>query len=201
MAEGPMILDQQLPEYDVVISVHRVVAADPQTAWQAARDLDFMTVRTPLVTASTWVRGLPDRLRGTAAPKPREMRLADIGGTPGWLMLGEAEGEEIAFGAVGQFWQGRISWHELPREAFASFNEPGYGKIGCNFTTRPYGEGRTLVSYECRTAITDPVSRRKFARYWRVISPFVSHIMRATIAVIAADAERRAAGRRPVPVG
>jgi hypothetical protein len=52
--------------------------------------------------------------------------------------------------------------------------------------------GRTLLTNECRTATTDPVSRRRFARYWWVIRPFVGHIMRTTVAEIGADAVRRA---------
>ncbi len=196
MDTTPMILDQQLPACDVAISVHQVVDADPQTTWQAARDLDFMSVHTPLMDLSMWARGLPSRLRGRPMPRPVHARLSGGEGMPGWLSLGETSGQEIAFGAIGVFWQPSISWHQLPKEEFAGFAEPGYGKIGCNFTVRAYGAERTLLSYECRVVLTDPESRRKFARYWWLIRPFVGHIMRAAVAAIAADAQRRAAAAR-----
>jgi hypothetical protein len=192
-----MILDEQLPAFDVAIAAHLVVDALPASTWRATRELDFMSVHSPLMDASMWVRGVPGRLRGHQPPPPAELRLAEGGGLPGWLLLGEREGAEIAFGAVGVFWQPSIRWHDVERADFAGFAEPGYGKIGCNFTVRDYGAGRSLLSYECRVAITDAASRRKFARYWWVIRPFVAHIMRATLATIAAQAGRRPAAVRP----
>ncbi len=191
-----MILDQQMPVCDVSLAVHQLVGADPHTTWEAARELDFMSVHTPLTDLSMWVRGLPARLRGQPLPQPKSLRLGQGDGLPGWLLLGETEGYETAFGAVGKFWESSIAWRDVPLAEFAGFAEPGYAKIGCNFTVRPYGVSRTLLIYECRVAATDPVARRKFARYWRVIHPFVGHIMRAAVATIGADAEQRAASAR-----
>jgi hypothetical protein len=63
-----MIIDLQLPEYDVVLAVHKIVGADLATTFAAARELDFLTVRTPLLNTAMWLRGLPDRLRHRTAP-------------------------------------------------------------------------------------------------------------------------------------
>ncbi|GAY13516.1 hypothetical protein [Mycobacterium sp. shizuoka-1] len=104
-------------------------------------------------------------------------------------MLGERDGAEIAFGAVGRFWQPVIEWRSVDPTTFRGFDEPGWGKIAANFSVRPYGPGATLLSYECRTATTDPRSRRRFARYWWLIRPFVAHILRATLRQIKANAE------------
>jgi len=190
-----MIIDEQLPRYDVVLAEHRVVDADATSTLAAARDLDFMTVRTPLLVAAMWLRGVPDRLRHRAQPPPARLTLAGGTGLPGWLSLGEREASEVAFGAVGKFWQANIEWRDVLRAEFADFSEPGWGKIACNFTVHPYGGDRTLLTYECRTATTDVVARRKFARYWWLIRPFVAHIMRATLATIAGNAARSRAER------
>jgi hypothetical protein len=40
---------------------------------------------------------------------------------------------------------------------------------------------------------TDPESRRKFLRYWRVGRPVIAHVFRATVDTIRANAERDAA--------
>lgn len=189
MHAQPMIIDLQLPACDVVLAAHRVVNADPAATFAAARGLDFLTVRTPLLTAAMWARGLPDRLRHRTPAPLDKLTLADGTGLPGWLLLGVREDSEVAFGAVGKFWQPAIEWRDVPLAEFAGFSEPGWGKIACNFSVRQYGPGRTLLTYECRTATTDAASRRRFARYWRLIRPFVAHIMRATVATIAADAE------------
>jgi hypothetical protein len=74
-------------------------------------------------------------------------------------------------------------------EGFAAFDEPGWGKIAANLSVRPYGNGRSLLSYEARTAMTDEESRKRFGRYWTVVSPFVGVIMQATLRTVRADAE------------
>jgi hypothetical protein len=186
------VIDRCLPVYDLAITEHLVIDSDSGTVFAAARELDFLTVRSPLLSASFFVRGLPARLRGHAAAPLPELRLAaGATGLPGWLVLGEIPGREVAFGAVGKFWKPDIQWQDIPVEKFGAFAEPGWGKIACHFLVRPAGAGRAVLSYECRTATTDPASRRAMARYWWLIRPFVGHIMRATLRTIRADAAKR----------
>jgi hypothetical protein len=187
-AEG-MIIDSVMPLYDVVIAEHLVVNADAATTYCAARGLDLLTVHTPLLDAAMWVRQVPSRLAGRpAAPLPR-LVIGEGLGMPGWLVLGERVGQEIAFGAVGRFWQPVIEWRDVDAADFAGFREPGWGKIAANFSVTPYGSNKTLLSYECRTATTDPESHRRFARYWWLIRPFVAHVLRATLRQIKTDVE------------
>ncbi|HEV8565865.1 MAG TPA: hypothetical protein VGQ92_02070, partial [Actinoplanes sp.] len=70
MDTKPLILDELMPQYDAAIAEHRMVDADPKAVIEAARDLDFMTVHTPLLDAAVWVRTLPARLRGRFVPPP-----------------------------------------------------------------------------------------------------------------------------------
>lgn len=182
-----------MPSYDAVIAEHIVVSAPPATVFLAAKTLDFLTVRTPLLTASMWLRGLPQRLRGKHAAPPPRLTLAAGVPLPGWLIIGERPQREVAFGAVGRFWQPVIEWRDVQAPDFADFTEPGWGKIAANFSVTSYGQG-SLLSYECRTTTTDPLSRRRFLRYWWLIRPFVGHIMRATLAAIKSDAEAVSAG-------
>ena len=107
---------------------------------------------------------------------------------PGWLFLGEIPGQEIAFGAVGKFWKADIEWRDVPREDFATFSEPGWGKIGCHVRVRANGPGRSTLTYQCRTATTDTEARKQMARYWWLIRPFVGPIMRATLRTINVNA-------------
>jgi hypothetical protein len=186
--EDAFLIDQVLPVRDADIAVHVVVEAPPRVTWVAARDLDFLTVHTPLLDAAMWVRGLPDRVTGRAVEVPPRLTLA-TGGLPGWFVIGTTDAREIAFGAVGRFWTPTIEWHPVDPQDFAAFAEPGWGRIACSFITVPYGPGRTMLTYECRTATTDADSRRRFLRYWWLIRPFVAHIMRATARTIAANAE------------
>jgi hypothetical protein len=186
-----MLLDELLPTYDVTEAAHTIVHADRATTFRLARDLDFLRVRTPLLVSAMWVRGLPAKLTHHTDEAPPTLVLSEEA-MPGWVLLGERPDTEIAFGAVGVFWHPQIEWHDVSRDDFAEFAEPGFGKIACNFSARDYGDRATLLSYECRTATTDPASQAAFARYWRVIRPFVAHIMRATVATVRADAESAA---------
>ena len=188
MDTGRTLLESAMPTYDVVIAEHLVVAADPPATFAAARELDLLTVRTPLLTVSMWLRGLPARWSGKSAPSPPRLVIGEMV-LPGWVLLGQQPNREIAFGAVGRFWQPVIEWRNVPPEDFSSFAESGWGKIAANLSVMPYGESASLLTYECRTVTTDPDSRRRFLRYWWMIRPFVAHILRATLRQIRANAE------------
>ncbi len=120
-----------------------------------------------------------------------------------WVRLSEDAPDEFAFGVIGRFWGGETTWKEIDASAFASFDSPGCAKIACNLSLRPYGERRTLLSYEARTLATDESARRAFLRYWRLVSPGVRVVMRSALALIAREVRRPGAGRRggPASVG
>ena len=202
VTEREMLIDRALPRFDFTRVEHLVVEADPETTYAAVRRLDFLKVHSPLMDAAMWVRGVPDkvaRATGRRTEPPQELPSLTFDGMvdgerglPGWLKLGEDPPREIAFGAIGKFWQMDITWLDpVPEtlEAFTAFDDADWGKIAANFSVRPYGDGRSLLSYEARTAMTDEASRTKFGRYWTVVSPFVGVIMRATLHTVKEDAE------------
>jgi hypothetical protein len=55
-----MLVETAMPRFDSVITEHAVVRADPAATFRAAQNLDFLAVRTPLLTASMWIRGADD---------------------------------------------------------------------------------------------------------------------------------------------
>lgn len=130
------LIDTYLPVYDVVLTEHRTVEADVSTVFRAARDLDFLRIRTPVLTASLFVRGLPARLSGKPSPELPDLRLfaePTSSGLPGWLVLGQVPDREIAFGAVGKFWQPDIEWRDVPLDRFAAFDESGWARSDAIF--------------------------------------------------------------------
>jgi hypothetical protein len=208
-ATGPGLLaDRYLPTFEVTRIEHVVVDAPPARTWEQLCDLDLMQVHTPLMDVAMWARGLPTTVAGLLGqerplqpPLPElKLRPGPDGALelPGWLWLGEVDGEQLAFGAIGRFWQPEIDWYDvtgMTPEGFAAFEEPGWGRIAAAFTLRPYGEHRTLASYEARTATPDPESTRRFRRYWRLVDPFVGHIMRATLTTLRDTTERATSNR------
>lgn len=200
-APGGMLIDELLPAFDATIIEHVVIDAPPEAVYEAAREMDFLQVHSPMLDAIMLARGLPARIGhmlrdGPAPPPPPAMRLADmfdgsadVEVLPGWVALGEVPGKELVFGAVGKVWQPDIDWKTVAADAFQDFAEPDYAKIAVGFSIRGYGSDRTLLSYEARTAGTDAGARRKFLRYWWLVRRFVGVVMRAAATTVKGLAE------------
>ncbi len=185
---GALLIDSAMPTYDAAIAEHIIVAADPAKTFASARGLDLLTVHSPLLDVSMWLResACPIVRHNCAAHTQSRYRRGY--GAAGLDVSRPTTNREIAFGAVGRFWQPTIEWRDVAAADFRGFDEPGWGKIAANFSVLRYGASATLLTYECRTVTTDPESRRQFLRYWWLIRPFVGHIMRATLRQISTNA-------------
>jgi hypothetical protein len=192
-----MLIDRLMPTYDAVRAEHRIVTGDIATVYDAIRLADVLRAwrESGAVRLLFAVRGLGERLTSLVArrehrepPPPDSLRLADMPIHGDWVLLGADPPHEIAFGVVGRFWAGETVWEEIDAADFGRFATPGFGKIACDFSLRPYGAGRTLVTYQCRTLATDDDARRGFMRYWRPLAPFIGLVMRSQLRVIESDA-------------
>jgi hypothetical protein len=202
-AEVGLLLDRLLPVFDANRIEHRVIDGGPDEVYEATRQADFirawkgsLAVRVLFALRAAGERAASTVLRrpATAAPDVASMRLAELPARGEWVVLGEARPDEIAFGVIGRFWSGQTVWERIDAAEFTAFDHPGAAKIACNFSLRPYGTSRTLVSYETRTKATDETARRGFMRYWHPLSPFIGIVMRSQLRVIdeqAAEDRRR----------
>jgi hypothetical protein len=197
-----MLLDELMPAWDATRIEHRVVGAGLDETWAAVLEADFLRAvrESPAVRALFGLRGAAERVvasvRGGAFAEPagpERLRLADLPAAGEWIRLGDEPPHEIVFGVVGRFWGGTTAWESVDADGFRSFDRPGFARIACNFSLRPYGE-RTLVSYEARTRATDPRSRAAFLRYWRAVSPGVGLVMRSQLAVVDRTLSERTGG-------
>jgi hypothetical protein len=191
-----MLLDRYLPQYDVTETHAVVVDADTDLTWQAVRrsDLSRSAVKRVLLE----LRSLPNRLQGVLKGRRSEtarppMTLDDMK-RAGFLLLDERPGHEIVFGSVVQPWKAVTDEEPAPQveaSRIAAFDTPGYVKVAFNIRVEPYGSGRALITTETRTAATDPMSLRRFERYWFLIGPFSALIRRLMLRIVKSDAERR----------
>ncbi|HEX6290150.1 MAG TPA: hypothetical protein VFZ66_13230 [Herpetosiphonaceae bacterium] len=202
LVSGGTLIDQYLPRFDVADVFQIVVAAAPEETYAALRSLDLMEVaqHSAIVQTLSTIRLLPERIlarfhhaEAPAAPQPT-YRIADLGAEGEWVRIDEREGAEFVFGAIGRFWKSDAGFERIAAADFADFARPGYAKVAVGFTVQPYGIGGTLLTAEMRTATTDAAARRRFLRYWRVVGPGASFIMRQIVEVIKANAERRHIG-------
>jgi hypothetical protein len=153
-------LDAFLPAYDFSTRHAVAVAVDPLRADRALREVTFKEV--PLVRALLVARGLGLRSAEDTvlgAMVPRATVLEDV------------PGEGVVLTLSGQFWRLRGRGPEAPATAVIDFRAlPG------------------SLATETRVHVPDPVSRRKFGRYWRIVRPF-SGLIRM---VVLRAAKRRA---------
>ena len=198
----PMMLDWLLPDFDATLIEHRVLDGDPESVYRAATTIDLAEIgrSNPAVRVLFAARGAAERLTsallGQPAPSPepvKPIRLGDMPKHGDWVELSADPPWELNFGVIGRFWGGETVWETIDAADFAAFERPGFAKIACSVSLRPYGSARTLVSYEARTQALDPESRTAFLRYWRVVRPGVSIVMRAFLQAVAKEVRDAAA--------
>jgi hypothetical protein len=137
-------LDAFLPAYEFSTWHTVPVAVDPVRADRALREVTFKEV--PLVRALLLARGLGLR-------RAEDTVLATM--VPRATILEDVPGEGLVLTLSGQFWRMRGRGPEPPATAVIDFRAlPG------------------SLATETRVHVLDPVSRRKFGRYWRIVRPF-----------------------------
>lgn len=185
------LLDRFLPNPEVD-EYHQVeVRAPAAITLAAAKETDFQ--RSPIAKAIFWLRAVPALLRGEPfRPQGSRGIVAETLGL-GWGVLAEERDREIVIGAYTQPWHEQVTFHPLPPEEFAGFNQPGYVKIAWTLGAEPLGPNKSRFVTRTRAVATDPQARRKFRRYWAPMSAGIILIRYAGLPLIRNEAERRAA--------
>lgn len=185
--DSPTLLDTFLPTYEVRERHATRVAAPVAMTYAAAREMDLM--QSPVVR--TIFRGR-ELLMGAAEGEQGDPRpLVDTVLALGWGVLAQEHGREIVFGAVTQPWLADVHFRALPPDEFAAFDAPGYAKIAWTIRTEPTGPTTSRFATETRVATTDADARKRFRRYWTMVSPGVRLIRRESLRLVRSAAERR----------
>lgn len=159
------------------------VAAPPERAWELVRSTDLYD--SSLVHALFDARLAPEwisrRLHGEHPTLPKTARLDDIVGTgSGFDRLADIPGLAFVAGAVGKFWQKTIPFVHVDARSFATFSEPGFGKVVWSLEVHPRSDGGSWIEVDLRVDTTDDGSWEKFESYWALIGRF-SHAIRKTL--------------------
>ncbi|HET9253364.1 MAG TPA: hypothetical protein VFP58_14715, partial [Candidatus Eisenbacteria bacterium] len=191
------LLDRLIP-HPRLVEIDRVdLAASPETTWDRVRHGSFASSR--IAKTLFAIRTLPDRLRGVrdgdAHPREVTLRIDDLESTPehpGFQVLLETPGHEVAVGAIGKVWMSRIPFlHMADAQEYAAFDLTGYVKVAWCFRVAPH-HGGSHLEMEVRVDATDEESWRKFRRYFRVIGPASRFIRRSGLAALANELGRPA---------
>jgi hypothetical protein len=183
----PTLLDRFLPECEVLERHQTRVAAPADVTYAAAREMTLM--RSPVVRAI--FRGRELLMRSSATEERPWQSLIDEVLSIGWGVLAQESGQEMVIGAVTQPWKSDVQFRALPPDDFAAFREPGFAKIVWSIRVEPLGPATSRFCTETRVATTDAEARKRFRRYWTMVSPGVRLIRRESLRLVRGDAERR----------
>lgn len=184
---GDDLLDRFLPLPEVD-ECHRIrVNAPAAVTFAVARQLDIQ--RSPIVRGIFLLRTLPSLLRGEPQSDSSRGLLAETLAI-GWRVLAEVPDREIVVGAVTQPWEPVVTFHPLPPDEFAAFNEPGYAKIVWTLAADPLDPKESMFITRTRVATTDPMARERFRQYWAIFSPGILIIRYVALRLVKAEAER-----------
>lgn len=175
-------LERTIPVYHFRERHSRLIAAPPETVWQALESvtLNDLTLTKPLVA----LRHLGQDTNPSAKPLF----------TDGPVTILQVEPPRYAVaGAVARPWQPKPERRAVTTvEEFAAFSEAGWVKYLTDFALTTEGGG-TRLSTETRGYSTDDHARRLFRLYWTAIRLPSGAIRRDMLAAIA----RIAGERRP----
>lgn len=182
------LLDRFIPVCDVAERHEVRVAAPADVTYAAALNLDLR--RSRVVQALFRTRELLLRAQ-TASAEARSRCFIDEMRDIGWGVLADEPGRAIVLGAYTQPWRAEVTFHSLPPDRFAAFDEPGYVKIVWTLVAEPRGPSASLFRTDTLVSTTDADARRRFRRYWMVFSAGIILIRHRALALVKADAERR----------
>jgi hypothetical protein len=156
------------------------VAESPERVFDAVRRVRADEIA--LFKTLTWIRRggrkLPESILNAGDTRP----LLDVATKGGFIYLADDAPHELVVGTMVV--APPSARRPLTPESFTAPLPPGYALAAMNFLVRPDGPNATIVSTETRVFATDPQSRRRFARYWRLIYPGSALIRRMWLRAI-----------------
>jgi hypothetical protein len=143
------------------------VAASPERVFDAVRLVRANEIS--LFMALTWIRRggrkAPESILNAGDSTP----LLEVATRNGFMYLANDAPRELVIGTVVVAPPGQRG--ALTPQTFKAPLPPGFALAAIYFVVTPDRPNASIVSTETRVFANDPESRRKFARYWRVIYP------------------------------
>jgi hypothetical protein len=172
-------LDDFLPAYEFSERHRLAIDAPQQRIDEALREVSISDIP---VARALWAARRLGRTWGDAG------RPFVDGALKGAVVLDDVPGEGMILGLTGQFWRLRGGDDDRPRSAdeFLDYARPDTCKAVIDFRIGP-----ASLSTETRVHVADPISRRKFRRYWQMIRPFSGLIRILLLRATRRKAERR----------
>lgn len=188
---GDALLDRVMPSYDVRTQHCIGVNAPAATTFAAVHDTDLEG--SPVVRALFRAREVLLGAKHETAVLPHG--LFDQAAALGWRVVAQIPGREVVFGAVTQPWMPNPAFRGLPPDEFARFNAPGFAKIAFSLRVDPVTAATSCARTETRVQTTDRISRKRFRRYWALLSAGIALIRVVLLRQVKTEAENSALTR------
>ncbi len=187
-----MLLEDYLEHYGTNQVRAVVVDAEPGTVMEVLRETDLSRSGV-FVKALGWLRVMPDRitefLKGEEELSvPEEFQVESLE-DHGWTLLAEDD-HELVYGVVGKFWKPNPNIQDIEADEFREFDRPGFAKAAINFYLQPYGNGKTLLSYELRIDVMEESREKKFRLLWKLIGPVKGYTVKRVLERVKRKAEK-----------
>jgi hypothetical protein len=143
------------------------VAASPERVFDAVRLVRANEIS--LFNTLTWIRRGGRKAPESILNAGDSASLLDVATRNGFIYLANDAPRELVIGTVVVAPPGQRG--SLTPQTFKTPLPPGFALAAMNFVVTPDGPNASIVSTETRVFANNPESRRKFARYWRVIYP------------------------------
>src|SRR5258705_6853425 len=188
-----MLIEDYLPEFDVVERHGLVIRATPARVWDALRAADFG--RSPLLATLLALRALPSLL---TAPRRTLRRLRERRAEPltlgtffsrGFVLLEERPDREMLIGLEGRFWTATADLRPTDARRFPEALASGPARVAWDFRAEPLPDGRVRLTTETRARCADAAPRRRFRAYWLLVRPRSGLIRGAMLPAIRRAAE------------
>jgi hypothetical protein len=171
-----------------------VVNASPRAIFQALHEVTLRDMKLAWLLGE--LRYLPSRLAGRIPSADSRRPFLSIVIEGGTLVLRDETPHEVISGSAARLH--RV--HQAPlrlasREAFETFDDPGYEKLFMSVRVTPTGRpDEHWLVLEHATRALSPAAGRTFARYWRVIRPMGAFVGWQLLRAVRRRAERAVAG-------
>lgn len=196
-----MLLDELMPEYDVVERHRTRVHAEPHAVFRAIREADLGGAPATRVLLS--LRAIPAAVLAIArSPQAARAEFHERAATrgaglrlkhfeeAGFRVVAESAPEELVIGLLGRFWTPRGALcRDMTREMFRQPPPDGQALAGWNFTVSARADGATELRTETRVLCARN-ARWKFRLYWLIVRPGSGLIRRSMLRAIRRHAEQ-----------
>ncbi len=186
-------LDEFAPVYQFSEFHSRRIAAPNEQVYRAVKSVtaeEILFLRT-----LTWLRRFGRSGPESVLNPPRHTPILDVATKTSFMILAEEADREIVLGTLVISPRGWRPDNKLTPKGFTALvvttSTPGFASGTMNFRIEDAGPTACTLTTETRVHATDAATRRRFARYWRVIYPGSAFIRRMWLRAIARRAESR----------